>query len=120
LSHGCEILQRQTRRPPAHPANPGNGATLTIAFSAPTREWTRHVDLADVLRTVLAKGGWTSEKQDHWLVTGPGLWLRPQIASFQPQADGLVRTCTTIEVAHPLKLDQPCFEFQHAIGETFG
>ena len=105
--------------PPVHPANPGIGVKMTIATSGPTRNSTEDVDLLAILREVLAKGGWMAEEQNGWLVSEAGLWLRPQFVSFQPRDDGLVTTCTTIEVAHPLMLPEPCFEYQHSIGDSF-
>jgi len=104
--------------PEIHPANPGQGSQGTIALSSQGKEWTEELNLFEILREVLAKGGFGSDTQEDWLVSEIGLWLKPQIVSFAPHDDGWVKTCTTIEVAHPSSLSLPCFEFQHSVGDS--
>ncbi|MCL2716081.1 MAG: DUF6348 family protein [Alphaproteobacteria bacterium] len=106
-------------RPQIHSANPGRGSHLTLAFSNGDREWSEDVDLVEVLRETLAEAGWNTDRRDDWLVTDRGLWLHPQWTSFQPRDDGHVSSSTTIEVAHRVLLPDPCFEYQHSIGESF-
>jgi len=110
---------RARSEPQGHPANPGQGARLKIAFRNDERQWEENIDLVDLLREVLASAGWASHPQNDWLVTDSGLWLRPQFGSFEPNDNGEVSTTTTIEVAHPVLLPEPCFEFQHSGDESF-
>ena len=112
-------FSEQNPRPEIHSGNPGRGSRLHLAFSGPKGEWSEDVDLVEVLREVLADGGWNTDRQDDWLVSDTGLWLHPQWTTFQPRDDGAVSSSTTIEVAHPRLLSAPCFEYQHSVGETF-
>ncbi|MCL2715873.1 MAG: DUF6348 family protein [Alphaproteobacteria bacterium] len=105
--------------PSVHPANPGQGARLTVSFRSDEKHWEENVDLVELLREVLASAGWVSHRYNDWLVTDSGLWLKPQFGSFEPNDSGGVSTTTTIEVAHPILLPEPCFEIQHSGDESF-
>ncbi|MCL2714655.1 MAG: hypothetical protein FWD68_08775 [Alphaproteobacteria bacterium] len=103
--------------PEPHPPNPGQGSKGRIEFSSNGKEWTEDINLVAVLRGLPAKGTFGCNEQGDRLVSKGGRWHKPQIVLFDPRDDGLVKTCTTIELAHPSVLSQPCFEFKHSAGE---
>ena len=113
--------------PPSNPANPGYTSFVRFNFERDkddgdgVEQWTEEIDLVDLLIDVLAKEvGCTARRASapdgHWLVTDNGFWLKPQFVEHSHSADA-VHTSSTVEVAHPLWLSQPCFEYQHSRSE---
>ncbi|SFP14971.1 DUF6348 family protein [Variovorax sp. 770b2] len=105
---------------PSHcAANEGGGPVFKVGFENDSEQWTEVFDLSALLRQALtARGFEPVRERDGWLLLpDEGLWLWPQIASYQPTDDGSVRTSTTIEVAHASLLPAGTFEYQHSYGD---
>ncbi|QIL74276.1 hypothetical protein G7048_27820 (plasmid) [Diaphorobacter sp. HDW4B] len=107
--------------PPTHPGNPGYATWVRFDFereddSSDTEQWVEEVDLIELLKDALAEAGWNARREEHWLVTDNGFWLKPQFVEHA-HTEEAIQTTTTIEVAHLSLLSQSCFEYQHSISE---
>lgn len=115
------MFNESQAKPPSHGSNPGYSTELRFDFSRDTEEggheeWIEEVDLVTLLQTALREHGWNSLRQEGWLVTDGGFWLKPQFVEHS-HSETTMHTCTTIEVAHPQLLSQTCFEYQHSMSD---
>jgi hypothetical protein len=111
---------RKQTIPPFSAENPGQAASIVLEFSDDERTWQEEVDATRILAEVLKAGGVKARAGEERVELEHELILRPQIVELQPRDDGSVRTATTIEINHPDLCPDGLFEYQHAIGGTFG
>lgn len=98
-------------------ANPGQGPTIKVGFANDQGSWEEQADLVALLADVLAREGRGLRREGDRLEISPGLVLRPQFVSLDPQQLKGAKTCTTIEFTHPRFGDERLFEFQHSMGD---
>ena len=94
--------------------NPGQGSSLTIAFTNGTDNWDEVLELTDMLSEVLTEGGYHNEVADGWVILESDLALLPQFLQFDLDEEGTAQTSTTIEIRSLSGLFAGVFEYQHA------
>jgi len=102
-----------------NPANPGFSARGQMGLSNSGRSRQEKLDCPAALRQVLEKHGHAVRADGDVIVEQEsGLALRALLAGFEPIQPVGIKTTTTIEIRHPVKIPEPIFEYQHSSGDS--